>query len=129
MKKALDNIYNKCKEYTCNEHGSYGKIKTAVFIFYTYVSGQSPQPVQFIVKEIDEQAGYYNNDPGNDKPFARCCIHATKIKFGNLIRVGVFSGLAAVNYRFNYSILHRKQGHCLRVFLNAVVLLATCLWR
>jgi len=81
--------------------------KPGVFIFYPYVSGQSPQPMQFIVKEIDEQAGYYNNDPGNDKPFARSCIHSTKIKFGNIIQGSVFP---AVNNRFNYSIYIENKG-------------------
>jgi hypothetical protein len=59
LKKPADNTYNDREQHTKNDHGCNGKIKAEVFFFNPYIAGQMADPVQLIVKKVNNKA--YNH--------------------------------------------------------------------
>lgn len=60
LKKFFNDVDEYHDQKTNEDHGCNGKIKSNVFFLYANIAGQSSKPVQFIVKEINGQAGKNN---------------------------------------------------------------------
>jgi len=80
MKKAFNNIYNSGEQDTDNDQGNHRKIKPGITFFYTDISRQAAQPVQFVMKEVNDYTQHYNDNAGKNDPFACFSVHGAKIK-------------------------------------------------
>jgi len=79
VKKPFDNIYNQCCRQTENDHAGKRKIKPEIFFFNSYITGQTANPVQFIMKEIDDNTSQQDETANNYNPFPGITVHAAKI--------------------------------------------------
>jgi hypothetical protein len=80
--------------YTKQDHGGDGEIKAEVFFFYTDIARQSADPVQFVVKEIDDQSYQHYADANDHDDFARILAHNNLLmrqRYDLLKKAGKFS--------------------------------------
>jgi hypothetical protein len=81
LKKSLDNAEYYSKQNTKNDHGGDGKIKAEVFLFNPDVTGQMAYPMQFIVKEVNNQSDHNNGAANEHNIFTGIGIHINFILF------------------------------------------------
>jgi hypothetical protein len=60
LQEPSNNAYDHRYQNTKQDHGCNGKIEAEIFFFYTNITGQMTDPMQFIVKEIDDQSYYHH---------------------------------------------------------------------
>jgi len=84
MKKAVYNIDKKRYQHTYNNHCNYRKIKPGIPLLYPDITRQAAQPIQFIMKKINNDARQYNENAGEHDPFTCRSVHETKIEFGQI---------------------------------------------
>ena len=80
MKETFNKVDNNGEQHAYNDHGNHRKIKPGFSFFYPYISGQAAQPIKFIMKEINDDTHQYNDNAGEDNPFACRSVHGTKIE-------------------------------------------------
>jgi hypothetical protein len=66
---------NYSQQHAEDDHSSDGKIKTEVLFFYANVARQVADPMQFIVKEIDNYSYYHHGAANEYKILAGIGIH------------------------------------------------------
>ena len=79
MKEAFKDVYDEGKEYAYNDQGNYGEIKPGISFFQSDITREPAQPVEFIVKKVNNDAHQHNDNAGKDDPFAGLRIHGSKI--------------------------------------------------
>ncbi len=84
MKEAFNKIDEEGEQHAYNNHRNYRKIKPGAPFFYPYIAWQAAQPIQFIMKEINDYTQQYYDNAGEDDPFARFSVHGAKIEIGIL---------------------------------------------
>jgi len=73
--KPSDNPDHYRDQNTQQEHGGERKIKPEIFFFNSYIPRQAADPMQFIVKKINEDTDeHYARTNGNDI-FSRFAVH------------------------------------------------------
>jgi len=79
--KSLYKLNDQCDQQTKNDHRRNRKIKPEIFFFNPDISGQSADPVKFVVEKI-------NNDTDDDNEYADCndpfpgfTVHRVKLFF------------------------------------------------
>jgi hypothetical protein len=77
--KPFYHLYNQRKKQAENNHCRDRKIKPEIFFFYTNITRQPAYPMQFIVKEINDDACQYNQQAGNDDPFPCIAVHTANL--------------------------------------------------
>jgi hypothetical protein len=92
LKKSFDNIYNECYQQAENDHGGKWKIKTKITFFNSYITGQTADPVQFIMKEINDNSNQDDEYANNNNPFSGIAVHSTKIGLNNVHEYSCNSG-------------------------------------
>ena len=80
MLKAPDNPNNNSYNNTKQDHRCDGKIKAKVLLFYSYVTRQFPNPIKFVMEEINQGTNDDNDDPYNQKISARVLIHIVQLQ-------------------------------------------------
>jgi hypothetical protein len=70
---------DQCHYKTKNDHGSNRKIKSEIFFFNPDISGQSPDPMQLIMKKINDHSDCNNEYANNDDPFPCFTVHTAKL--------------------------------------------------
>ena len=70
---------NACNEQTKNDHRSDGKVKTEILFFDPDITGQPADPMQLIMKEVNNYSCYNNEHADRNDPFTRFIIHAVKL--------------------------------------------------
>ena len=78
--KSFDQLDNKGQQQAENNHGSDWKIEPEIFFLYTYIARQAANPVEFIVKKINDHAGNYDKNANDNDPFSGIAVHDAKIK-------------------------------------------------
>jgi hypothetical protein len=72
-------LYDQCQQQTKNDHGSDRKIKFEIFPFEADISGQATNPVQFVMKKINDDANNDHKQSDSDDPFTGFTVHVTKL--------------------------------------------------
>lgn len=75
MQQSAHNIDDYCYQHTEQDHGCYGEIKAEIFFFNANITRQVTDPVQFIVKEINNKAYYHHPAADEHQIFAGIGIH------------------------------------------------------
>ena len=78
--KSFDHLHNKGQQQAENNHGSDWKIEPEIFFLYTYIARQAANPVEFIVKKINDHAGKHDKNANDNDPFSGIAVHDAKIK-------------------------------------------------
>lgn len=81
LKKPADNLDNDRNDDTEDDHGRYGKIKPEILPLYADVPGQTANPVQAVMKKINEQTDNNDQHPCRNDPFACFIVHLVKLSF------------------------------------------------
>jgi len=81
--KSPDYLDKQCQEQAENNHGSDWKIEPEVFFLYPYITRQAANPMQFIMKEIDDYTGKQDEKANNNDPFSCIAVHDAKIRLIN----------------------------------------------
>ncbi len=79
LKKLPDEPKNCRYQQAEQNHGSDGKIKPEVFFFNADIAGQAADPVQLVMKKINEQPDNCHPDADEDDVFSCFSIHAAKL--------------------------------------------------
>jgi hypothetical protein len=66
--------------YAKNYHGGDREIKFEIFFFNSNIAGQPADPMQLIMKKINDHANKNYHDPANDHIFTGIAVHDTKLK-------------------------------------------------
>jgi len=74
-KEAPEYLHKHADHHTEDNHGSDGKVKAEILSFHPYVARQVAEPVQLVVKEINQQADYDDHNTPDDNVFASFRIH------------------------------------------------------
>ena len=88
MKEAFNKIDDNGEQHAYNNHRSNWKIKPGAALFYPDISRQAAQPIEFIMKEINDHTHQYSENAGEYYPFACGSVHGAKIEFGRYSMVG-----------------------------------------
>ena len=70
--------------YAKNHHGSDREIKFESFFFNSDITGQPSDPMQLIMKKINDHANKNYHDPAYDNIFSGIAVHNAKIKDQNV---------------------------------------------
>jgi hypothetical protein len=87
LENLPDDLNNDRDQDTKNDHSGDREIEFEIFFFNPDVSRQPADPVQFIVKEIDDHSQQNDHDSRHNYVFAGIAIHAAKL---NLLTVYSF---------------------------------------
>ncbi len=71
LQQSFYNTYNHTNQHAKNNHGNNRKIKPEIFSFYPDVSWQMPDPVQLVMKKINDNP-YYNDGNSYDDDILSC---------------------------------------------------------
>ena len=80
LQEATNDVYNQCNQQTKNQHGDNWEIKPRIIFFNPDITGQSSDPVKFIVKEIDQDTDQNSDYPQNNDVFTGVLIHGTRLQ-------------------------------------------------
>jgi hypothetical protein len=72
-------MYNHCYQQTENDHAGKRKIKTKAPFFNSNITRQTADPVQFIMKEINDNTCQQDKHSDDNDPFSGIAVHAAKI--------------------------------------------------
>jgi hypothetical protein len=78
LQKPANDIHNDCDQYAKYDHGDKWKIESEVFSFYPDIAWQPSNPVQFIVKEVNDDAYDDYQDSKNDNIFTCSLVHSSR---------------------------------------------------
>jgi len=82
-KKTSDQLDNKGQQQAENYHCSDRKIKPEIFFLHPDITGQTANPVQFIMKEIDDHTCDNDENTNDNNPFSCIAVHNAKIGWIN----------------------------------------------
>jgi len=72
------NIHDDCKHNTENDQRRNGKIEPEVFLFNANIAGQAADPMQPVMKKINDEAYHYDSASEQHDIFAGSWIHILK---------------------------------------------------
>jgi len=79
MKETLYYLDDHSKQDAEDNHRGNGEIKTKILLFESNISGQATNPVEPVMKEINDNTGNHYQDAGNNNPFASFMVHAVNL--------------------------------------------------
>ena len=79
-KEFPNNPNDKSAEQTEQDHCNNRKIKPEIFFFDSYITGKPPDPVQFIMKKINDDTDQDNDHSNSNDPFTCFAVHVAKLK-------------------------------------------------
>ena len=71
---------NKSADQAEKDHCNDGEIKSEIFLFNSDITGQTSDPVQLIMKKINDDTDKNNDHSNSNDPFAGFAVHIAKLK-------------------------------------------------
>jgi hypothetical protein len=72
-------LNNGSNEQTKNDQSSDGKIKTEILFFNPDIAREPADPMQLIMKEVNNNTCHNDDHPDHNDPFTRFIVHAIKL--------------------------------------------------
>ena len=82
-KKTSDQLDDKGQQEAENNHRSDRKIESEIFFLHPDITGQTANPVQFIMKEIYDYTCDNDENTNDNDPFSCIAVHNAKIRWIN----------------------------------------------